>query len=146
MLLPAFHLMAPAARGEDVSLLAHLAHVALDGDDARGQAEGDILVGKDATLVNRFIGDADDLVVPQTAEPELLVDRQVLFRIVQRQLDGDFLAEGDGLAGGFVLIDSQIGELAGAELHLGIMQKVVADLRKVCFCQDGSEAEISGDG
>ena len=61
-------------------------------------------------------------------KPGLLVDREIFLGVVQRQLDGDLLAEGNGLAGGLVLIDGQILTLTGAELNLGMLKEVIADL------------------
>ena len=122
-----------------------MAHVALDGDDTAGEDEGNILVGEHAALVDGFVGDADDLVLPQTMKPGLLVDREVFLGVVQRQLDGDLLAEGNGLAGGLVLIDGQVLTLTRAELKLGMLKEVITDLREVRFCQDRGEVEIPGD-
>ena len=44
----------------------------------------------------------------QALKPGLLVDGEVFFGVVERQLDGDFLAQSNRLAGGLVLIHGQI--------------------------------------
>ena len=105
-----------------------MAHVPLDGDDTAREDEGDILVRQDAALIDGFVGDADDLVLPEAVKPGLLVDREVFLGVMQGELDGDLLAKGNRLAGGLVLIDGQVMTLTSAELDLSMLKEVITDL------------------
>ena len=62
------HFMPPTAGGKDNTILAHMAHVALDGHDAGGEDESDIFTRENAALINRFIGYAENLVMPKAME------------------------------------------------------------------------------
>ena len=86
-------------------------------------------------MVDGFIGDADDLVLPQTMQSGLLVDRDVFLGVVQGELDRDLFAQGEGFPGRLVLINGQVMTLPCAELNLGVLKKVITDLREVGFCQ-----------
>ena len=60
------HFMPPTAGGKDNTILAHMAHVALDGHDAGGEYESDIFTRENDALIDRFIGDAENLVMTKT--------------------------------------------------------------------------------
>jgi hypothetical protein len=140
--LPAAHLVSPTARGKNDPLATHLAHVALDGDDTGGEDKGNILIGEQPALIDGFIGDAEDLVLPKTAEARLFVDGQVFLRKMKRKLNRDLLAQGDGLPGRFILLDSQVLKLSGTEVQLSMVEKVLTDLREVSRSQDRGEVEV----
>jgi len=143
--LAASHLLAPATGGEDDPLLAQATHVTLDGDDTAGEAEGNVLVGEDTALVDGLVGDARDLVFAQCSQARLFVDREIFLGTVDGESDGNFLAEDNGLAGGFILIDGQVLHLTGRECQLGMAKEVIADLLEVGFSQDPGEIEVPGD-
>src|SRR5713101_7482626 len=78
------HFLPPATGRKNDALAAHLAHVSLNGDNARGENESKVLVGENAALLNGLIGHADDLVLPQGTKTGLPIDGQIFLRLMQR--------------------------------------------------------------
>jgi hypothetical protein len=109
----------------------HMAHVTLDGNDTSGEYECDVLAGKHSSLVDSFIGDADNFMLSQSPESRLFVDRKIFLWIVQ--LHRDFLAQGNRFAGWLVLIDSKTVTLSWTEIQFSMVEKVIADLSEVDF-------------
>lgn len=64
MRLTTAEFVTPSARRDDDTFLSHEAHVTFYGDDARGEDEGNIFIRENATLLDGFVGNANDLMLP----------------------------------------------------------------------------------
>ena len=74
--------------------------------------------------------------VAKTTEAGFSVGLQILIGLVDRQMNRDFPAQGDRFAGRFTVIDGQVMHLAGREIQIGMLGKIVLNLVKIGFGQD----------
>ena len=107
------HLPAPSPGRENDPLSTEPAHVTIDGDDATGEDKSDVFIREHATLVDRLVGDAHDLVLSKSPETRLLVNGQIFVGIQQGEPDRDFTTKCDRFTGRFVLLDGEILKLSG---------------------------------
>lgn len=136
--------VSPTPGRDNDTLATDLAQVTLDGDDACGQSEGDIFIGKNTALIDGFVGDPNDFVLSQAAQARLFVNGEILLGPMESELDRKLFAQGNRLSPRLIFIDRQIMNLSYGQIKLGMPEKIDLDLIEVGFGQDRSEVEILG--
>jgi len=140
------HVMLPSACHDDLSVVAEGTGIPADGSGTDGQEHGEVLVGEERALIDRFSGHAEDAMSSEPCEAVLDEDGKVDLGIEERQSHGDAGRESDVLTGRLCRGDGLVADLSGSERDVGVLAEVRGDLREVGLSDERGEIEVPSDG